>query len=271
MHRGIGADLVMELCTPYYRSGRNIVTDNYFTSHALAVSLLQHNLTLLGTVKSNRREIPQSLRNIKGREILSSKFIFDLQNNITIVSFIPKKSKNVLLLSSSHFDAEISDVGSKPQMILDYNHTKSGVDVMDGRIEHFTCRRKINRWPCLIFFNLLDIANLNGFLLFQKQGYNHSRKHFIKELARQLAFDHMQSRMQFKNLSFSIRYAANLLGIIAPPQPIIPTANSQPRKCLLCPPRNKKSTRQVCESCKRSVCSDHAITSKKVTCNDCHQ
>ena len=44
VHRGLAKDVVMWLCEPYYNSGREIVTDNFFTSHGLAVDLLEKNL-----------------------------------------------------------------------------------------------------------------------------------------------------------------------------------------------------------------------------------
>lgn len=49
-----------------------------------------------------------------------------------MVSYMPDRKKNVLLISSSHMGAEVADTeAKKPQMIVDYNRTKSGVDTMD--------------------------------------------------------------------------------------------------------------------------------------------
>ena len=72
-------------------SGREIVTDNFFTSHELAVNLLQMNLTLLGTIRNHRHEIPEEIRN-KNRPVENSLFAFDHKNKIMLVSFIPKKN-----------------------------------------------------------------------------------------------------------------------------------------------------------------------------------
>ena len=68
------------------------MTDIFFTSHSLAVELLKHNLTLLGTIRSHRREIPDILRE-KRRPVESSQFLFDHENNITLVSYISKKKQ----------------------------------------------------------------------------------------------------------------------------------------------------------------------------------
>ena len=50
-----GARVVSNLTTLVYVSSRNITTDNFFTSHALAKFLLGRNLTLLGTVRKTRK------------------------------------------------------------------------------------------------------------------------------------------------------------------------------------------------------------------------
>ena len=75
-HRNLGRDIVMELSAPYHHTVREIVRDNHFTSHDLATSLLAKGLTLLGTIRAHRREIPNELRN-KKREVGSSVFAFD--------------------------------------------------------------------------------------------------------------------------------------------------------------------------------------------------
>ena len=81
-----------ELEKPFAGSGRDMVTDNFFTSHDLAVNLLHMNLTLLGTIRNHRREIPEELRNGK-RPVESSLFAYDHENKIMLVSYIPKKEQ----------------------------------------------------------------------------------------------------------------------------------------------------------------------------------
>lgn len=54
--------VVMSLLEPFLDKGRNVTTDNFFTSVSLAKRLLCRNTTLLGTVNKVRREVPNSAR-----------------------------------------------------------------------------------------------------------------------------------------------------------------------------------------------------------------
>ena len=51
-------DIVDRLIEEYKNSNRNLTTDNWYTSVPLAKSLLANGITLVGTMKSNKKEIP---------------------------------------------------------------------------------------------------------------------------------------------------------------------------------------------------------------------
>lgn len=111
-----------------YGSNRNMTTDNWFTSLDLAATLKSHKLTLLGTIRKNKRQLP--LQFVQGnRPVGSSMFAF--RKDFTLVSFIPKKKKNVLLISGIHDDDAINKTSQKPEIIEWYNATNGGVDVVD--------------------------------------------------------------------------------------------------------------------------------------------
>ncbi|XP_042164312.1 uncharacterized protein LOC112226371, partial [Oncorhynchus tshawytscha] len=83
---------------------------------------------------------PLALLATRGREAFSSKFAFT--PTTTLVSYLPKRNKSVVLLSTLHKTAEISDrEDRKPAIILDYNHNKGGVDNLDKVIGTYSCRR----------------------------------------------------------------------------------------------------------------------------------
>lgn len=50
--------VVIRLIEPYRNGGHNITFDNFFTSPKLAMDCLSKDITVIGTVRSNRRELP---------------------------------------------------------------------------------------------------------------------------------------------------------------------------------------------------------------------
>ncbi|XP_031735170.1 piggyBac transposable element-derived protein 4-like [Anarrhichthys ocellatus] len=110
--------------------GKTITCDNFFTSHALGLQLLKRKLYMVGTVRRNKPELPPALVSKTDRALFSSKFAFTETH--ALVSYHPKKQRNVLLMSTLHRDAAVSNRDDKrPKIIEDYNHNKGGVDNLD--------------------------------------------------------------------------------------------------------------------------------------------
>ena len=135
----IGARVVLELLKPLYGTNRNVTMDNFFTSVPLAKELQAKNLSLIGTLRKNKPEIPIEFQSNKNREVGSS--LFGFQNDLTIVSFVPKLNKVVLLLSSKHHDNQVDNQTGKPTVILDYNKTKGAVDTVDQLCHKYTVKK----------------------------------------------------------------------------------------------------------------------------------
>ncbi len=116
--------------------------DNFFTSIPLTQTLLSRGIHLCGTLKKNKTQIPYQLLPCKSREINLNKFAFCEYS--TLVSYVPKFNKAIILVSSLHHLSTISDgsESNKSEIILFYNKTKGWVDTFDQMIEHSTCRRR---------------------------------------------------------------------------------------------------------------------------------
>lgn len=136
-----------------------------FTSVELCTRLLdEHKLTLLGTIRKNKRQLPIEFVHGLNRPIPSS--IFAFKENCTIVSYVPKPKKKLLLLSSMHdIDAVDKDSG-KPIMILEYNYMKIGVDMVDQLSANYNVARNTRRWPQVIFYALLNTSGINAYVIY---------------------------------------------------------------------------------------------------------
>ena len=69
--------------------------------------------------------------------------VFGFFGNLTMVSYALSRGEAVVLFSTMHHTAT-TEGGDKPEIILHYNKTKSGVDNMDHLVTIFSCRRKTN-------------------------------------------------------------------------------------------------------------------------------
>uniref|UniRef100_A0A182XQ41 PiggyBac transposable element-derived protein domain-containing protein n=1 Tax=Anopheles quadriannulatus TaxID=34691 RepID=A0A182XQ41_ANOQN len=97
----------------------------------------------LGTVNKRRTFLPPMFANPHGREIQST--LYGFSENISICSYIPKKNKSVVMLSTMHYDKDVQGPKEKPAMIIDYNKFKGGVDNMDKCLSEYSTKRKTNR------------------------------------------------------------------------------------------------------------------------------
>ncbi|XP_069008593.1 LOW QUALITY PROTEIN: piggyBac transposable element-derived protein 4-like [Embiotoca jacksoni] len=76
-------------------SGHNITCDNFFfISYKLGQELLKRKLTMVGTIRINK--LPPQLQTTKNRP---SKFVYTA--GTSLVSYVPKKGKNVVLMSEA--------------------------------------------------------------------------------------------------------------------------------------------------------------------------
>lgn len=258
---------VLRLVKPIENSNRNVTADNWFSSIPLAELLLQKKLTYLGTLKKNKREIPPEFKPSKNRAVGSS--LYGFTKDLTLVSYVPKKDKAVILLSSCHHHASTDEVTNKPSMIVDYNHSKGGVDEIDKKCAIYSCSRKTRRWPQAIFYRLLDIAGINAYVLYNEYPECKMRRaDFLMHLARELVLPALKQRVYNEKLPRELRMTLRrVLGQdLPPPQPPSDTGASSTRKlCRICPSKLKRQTRFICCICAKPICLQCAAQ----VCADC--
>lgn len=68
--------------------------------------------------------IPQDFQPNRARPDGESLFGFSEDGKLTLLSYVTKPGKVVILLSTLHSDNEVVGDPPKPRMILDYNRTK---------------------------------------------------------------------------------------------------------------------------------------------------
>ncbi|XP_053197121.1 piggyBac transposable element-derived protein 4-like [Scomber japonicus] len=188
--QSVGESVVMRLMEPYLGKGRNVTTDNFFTSLTLSKSLLKRNTSLVGTMKKARRELPPSVASQRG-ELFATKLLRHERSILTVYQGKPKKS--VALLSSMHHTVAIgTDRKRKPETVTFYNTTKVGVDVLDQMARLYSVKGATRRWPVAVFCNILDMAAINAYILCKRcMPSNIARRAFILQLAGELRAEHV--------------------------------------------------------------------------------
>jgi hypothetical protein len=231
----------------------------------LARSLSCKGISLVGTIRQNRKEIPAHFKeNGLKKELYHSMALHTDCAMLTL--YKAKKNKVIFLLSTLHQKHAIpspeSNPKKKPEVVQFYNETKGGVDKADQMLRQYSCKAATRRWPLAAFYNMIDIACLNTFVICDESGITHcTRRDFLISLSRRLCEPLVLSRAQTSNIQ---RVLSNIRHIM----PMLPcqdaSADGEIKRttCRLC---QINKTRTSCLCCEKFVCG----TCSKVLCNQC--
>lgn len=262
---------VEKLVGPISGSNRNLTTDNWFTSLPLAQHLLDEcHITTVGTIKKNKRELPIDFKNLryKERQVGSSLFLY--HKDITAVSYKSKANKLVTLISTMHQGATINENSGKPEIIMTYNATKGSVDTFDQLCQSANCGRKTKRWPLCFFYNMLNIAVINAFVIYVHNYYRTkndkplSRQRFMIKLHEDLCADWQRQRLSEPKLSRELRNSIIKVLGIENPRAVVENLKGRRTYCSFCDWKKKRMSDNYC-SCGKVMCGEHQV--KK--CPDC--
>ena len=249
----LGFYVVTELVRGLENKGYHVTHDNFFTSLDLCRNLKTKSISMLGTIRNNKRELPPIAHEM-GKKVVPrySTEALRTEDDITLTAYKAKSNKVVLLLSSQHQTVSISDdEKKKPEPILAYNRTKVGVDALDQMAKRYSTKAGTRRWPLATFCNILDLAGINAWILYKKcTGRIVSRRDFLLSLVEEIVGQTVQSP---PNPVHTIQ---------ASPQ--TSTNDKKRRQCHNC--RNK--TRVSCQRCSRMVCGK-CVAQSPIFCKTC--
>ena len=188
------------------------------------------------------------------------------------------------------------DHNYKPDIILYYNMTKGGVDLLDQKLKYYHSGRRTSRWPLALFINFMDICAHNAFVLWTELNPDWNRRStdrrrlFLLELGKALTLPLIRQRdingLQRPILraiaattgDFQIGFAAAAAAMpaaaavdaapfhhnAADPPPTPPRG-----RCYLCGREGDRKSKDRCTLCNRFICARHSQTHKAVTCSKC--
>lgn len=168
-----------------------------------------------------------------------------------------------------HDFGTIDEVTGKPDIVLDYNRTKGGVDTVDQLGGAYSVARVTRRWPLVIFYALMDIAGINAQIIFHANEANPKkmRRIFLKDLALSLMKPQLVERAAIPSLPVDIatfleKYKEQRVEITEEP------TTKKRGRCVTCGRARNTSTTIRCNSCHSFVCKGHVKTVH--TCEKCN-
>lgn len=272
-----GERVVLSL-TDQLPRGHSITCDNFFTTYNLALELLRRKITLVGTVRKNKPFLPQKIVDMRKKDVFYSEFLFT--DAVTIVSYVPKKYKFVVALSSLHHSPHVSaENNKKPDIILHYNQTKAGVDALDQLVGNYTCKRQTKRWPVALFSNIMDVSAYNAYVIWTEinPAWNSNklfkRRLFLEELGNEMIKPHIIRRKKLpygtsaKSVVHKIQVASMSAAATAPLRCLDNTVASNKRqRCFFCHhTKNSSKYSTICNNCQKFVCKEHSC----LLCQNC--
>ena len=167
---GLGESFVLSLCQKFKDTHCFAFFDNFYTSPALLVKLLEMTIYATGTVRANRKNMPVWKHD---KEMKRGEHDWFSSNHLSVIKWM---DNNSVILLSNYFNPkktqqiERTVKGSKdkvkvtcPSVIQEYNQFMGGVDLRDQmKVTSEVDRRRKFRFYLRVFFDFLDIAVVNS-------------------------------------------------------------------------------------------------------------
>lgn len=270
--KGLGPNVVKRLCAALEGSDTHVAFDNFFTTVELMPDLYQSKVYSTGTVKSNRKGLPQEAR--QNNKMERGEFIWKVKDNVGFVQWMDTKQVNVLStafhpsiltkVSRTQKDGKKVDIPC-PVVIAEYTKRMGGVDRFDQKRLSYTVGRRSRRWWLRIFYFFIDAALTNSLVLYstipRTKNKQLSHLNFQVAVGNQLigrfcsrkdklpSFNVKRARASTKDFGVDDDIRFSNVGAHMPKE--LPT----PRRCRLCSSKvNNKRSKIECSECKVPLC-----------------
>jgi hypothetical protein len=178
-----------------YAEGRTLYADNFYSSIPLAEKLYEKKITYCGTLRSNRKGVPQTVvkKKLKKGEVYGEE-----KGNVKVIKWLDKRPVLMITTISSH-DNNLVETGKKtrtgepikkPSCVVSYNKAKKGVDYSDQMAAYHSVLRKGLKWYRKLAFELIfGTAIVNAWIIYNSRPNQNrlSITDFRKNLAKSLA------------------------------------------------------------------------------------
>ena len=185
-----------------FNTGRKLL-EIEFTVQSILLKYSTRKNNHVGTIMSNRKGLSVTLKTDKGREVLSSEFMWKNNSPVMIVSYCPKPNKKVLLVSIGHGEPDICDAPHRKPIVIDfYNSQRCSVDIIYQMLPDYSCQSTCGSWVFVVLTLILDFAAVNArtILKHNKESYINLIQDFLKNVATYLMIPYIPYKEKVTNL-----------------------------------------------------------------------
>lgn len=266
--------VVVKLTEGLEHRGHHLYCDNYYTSPNLFLTLGRLGFGACGTVRTNRRGLPASIKSkekMKKGEVKSAS-----TDGALAIKWMDKRP--VTVLTSIHDDSSTtkrrrtrqSETGMeeiiKPTAIVDYNTYMGGVDKADQLLSYYTFHHRTVKWWKRAAFHLLNTAYVNAYIIYTQTPLagKHRLIHelFLVQVAKGLLLqasdlnnlEEVWTNRPLEQVPDSLRLSGRHFNEELPP-----CSSGRIRQCVCICCSNKKGRRKVttryrCKQCQVALC-----------------
>ncbi|XP_066596608.1 piggyBac transposable element-derived protein 4-like [Prorops nasuta] len=233
--------------------GYHMHTDRYYTSIPLAEELRKLKCHLTGTIQTNRKGVPTSLKKPK---LIKKKTVAYKRGNTMLLAW--RDNRIVTLLSNWHNAGMITtnrfirgganEIIEKPSVAVGYTKSMGGVDRADQYASCYCFLRMSLKWWRKLFFWGMEISIINSYILYKTVQHNKNEKalthlKYRKILVDQLVGDFRQERTRVSTSISEIRLNGKLHIM----------RKGSKRDCVVCSTRKqrdgRRQTSEYCDTC----------------------
>ena len=196
---GVTHAVVLKLLEGLEGRGHHVYTDNYYTSPTLYEDLRRLGFGACGTVRVNRRGMPEEMKaGLKKGETISKQ----VDSSMMALKWMDKRP--VTMPTTIHDDSFVTKKRRsravqdgqedilKPSVVEEYNKYMGGVDKGDQLEAYYGFSHRTLKWWRRLFFHLIEMAIVNAYILYLMtpcSGKRLTHAQFRVELARGLLME----------------------------------------------------------------------------------
>ena len=194
--------VVLKLLEGLEYRGHHVYMDNYYSSPSLFQDLKRLKFVACGTVRTNRRGVPDEINaKLQKGEIVSKK----IDDDVMALKWMDKRP--IAMLTTVHDDSVVTkqrrtraaqngvEEVQKPVVVERYNEFMGGVDTGDQLLSYGFSHRTLKWWR-RAFFHLIEVAIVNVYIMYLMtpcEGRRLTHKTFRIQLTKELLMDTVQT------------------------------------------------------------------------------